>query len=403
MPVRSCRDRRGWLAVLLLLTTGCGGEDGRQPWTEDLLPSGAVRITNPGEGTWSANNHWRLVPEIVLGELGASREEQFARITGLQVGRDGQIYVLDGGLNELRIFSAEGQHLRTVGRPGEGPGEYRSANGLLWLDPDSLVVVDQRGDRFTVLDSDGQYVRSVPRGLGTFGIFAGGLEGDRVYDVLTVLGPTGEAVLALVGVSLRATGGPGTPDTIYLPMPEAPVYESFSVQSSLGGMSIPVPFAASAAYHLDGRGHLWHGHGSEFRFFQSTLAGDTVREVRVDAVPAPVTSMEISQWEAGDDVARFRERGGQPDRDRIPLHKPFLDDLYVDPDGFVWAGVPASPGESEFAVFDPEGRFLGRLKLEGATRDRSVSPVVRGDRLYFVGTSQLDVPQVLVLAMERDG
>jgi hypothetical protein len=50
MTVRLCRVRRNGLLIILLLATGCDRENVRQPWTEDLLPGGAVRITNQEAG-----------------------------------------------------------------------------------------------------------------------------------------------------------------------------------------------------------------------------------------------------------------------------------------------------------------------------------------------------------------
>jgi hypothetical protein len=58
--------------------------------------------------------------------------------------------------------------------------------------------------------------------------------------------------------------------------------------------------------------------------------------------------------------------------------------------------VPAAPGVVRFAVIDPDGRYLGELDVHSANRDEYVAPVVRSDRLYFVGRDELDVQRVYV-------
>lgn len=408
-------------SVLLLIATGCGQAELGEGWagTVETLPSGAVRVVNPAEGLWeSGGAPWRLVPELVLGEIEGPDEELFAQISGLEVDEAGRIYVLDRQLNELRIFSPDGTHVRTVGRSGEGPGEYAAANGLEWLSPDTLLVIDQRGSRYSVLTKEGEYVRSVSRRLGFYGwAFGGGYRDGRIYELFQVrVGE--ESHPALLGTSLRRSGaaamsdsapmGDGDPslassagDTVMLPSSKVPLLESFSVQNERGGMFIGVPFGAKPVYHLSSTGDIWHGHGSEPRIFRSSFSGDTISEVVLQAVPMPVTSEEVAEWEAGRGPKQFREMGGKLDMGRIPKVKPFFDDLYVDPDGYLWLSIPAGPAETVFAVVDPDGRYLGRLQVDGIKRDVYTPPVVRNGRLHMVGRDELGVQRVYGFRIAR--
>jgi len=188
---------------------------------------------------------------------------------------------------------------------------------------------------------------------------------------------------------------------VMLPLSDAPTPEGFSVRTERGGMSMGVPFAPGPVYHLDRSGHLWHGHGSEFRIFRSTLAGDTVLEVTLDAEQAPVSAEELEEWEAGPGPQQFREMGGELDLGRIPGAKPFFDGLYQDPEGYLWASIPTQPSETLFAVMDPEGRYLGKLRIQGVERVEWVEPVVRNGRLYLVGRDELDVQRVHVFRIDR--
>ena len=40
---------------------------------------------------------------------------------------EGQIYLLDSQLSEVHVYTPDGEHLRTVGREGDGPGEMRGS------------------------------------------------------------------------------------------------------------------------------------------------------------------------------------------------------------------------------------------------------------------------------------
>lgn len=403
------------LAVLLLFA-GCGvGDD----WTGtvQVLENGAVRVTNSAEGVWTDETAWRLVPELAIGEVEGAEALVFGSISALEVDEDGRLYVLDRQANELRIFEPDGRHGRTVGRSGEGPGEYSAANGLVWLDPDTLVVVDQRGGRYSILTRDGEYVRTVPRRLGFYGwVFSGGRIGTRIYERSSVQTSEDDGYPVLLGTDLRfdaslesdgeplaAAGGfvRASVDTIRLPPPDGPLYESFSVRTDRGGMVMGVPHAPTPVYYLGEDGELWHGRGHEFRILRSTLAGDTAMEILHEAVATPVSAEEMAIWETGAVVQRFRAMGGNLDMSRIPKTKPFFDDFLVDADGYLWVSVPAPSLEIAFAVFDPDGRYLGRLRATGLWRDTYLRPVVRNGRLHVVGRDELEVQRIHVFRIQR--
>lgn len=393
--------------VLVLLLAGCSGVEAGEEWAGvvDTLPNGAVRVSNPAQGLWREGSGWQLVSELQLGSVDGPEPLIFSTIAGLAVDAEDRIYVLDREANELRIFTRTGEHVRTVGRAGEGPGEYRNANGLVWLSPDTLVVVDQRGERYSVLTREGEFVRSVPRMLLFYAwVFQGGHADGRIYELASVGHTADDRRGGLLGTPLLGGGDSVVRrDTVLLPVPAGPAFESFSIRTARAAMVMGVPFTARPAYHLDAAGTIWHGHGNAFRVARSTLAGDTIMEIVLDAEPAPVTAAELAEWERSEStsVNRFRAMGGQLDLDRIPKVKPFFDGLYRDPEGYIWASVPAGPQEAVFAVFDSGGRFLGRLQASGFRRNAYVPPVVRNGRLHLAGQDELDVPKIYVFRIAR--
>jgi len=84
------------------------------------------------------------------------RVYQFSRIADIERLADGRIAVLDGGSRELRLFSADGVYEQSIGRAGDGPGEFQFAAGFQILDGDIFQVDDVlRRIRYSV---DGQLV-----------------------------------------------------------------------------------------------------------------------------------------------------------------------------------------------------------------------------------------------------
>ena len=68
---------------------------------------------------------------------------------------------MDNGSGEVRIFGADGRHLRSIGGHGEGPGELRVGRYIWVLPGDTLWVGDYRPWRYHVYASTGEFVRTV--------------------------------------------------------------------------------------------------------------------------------------------------------------------------------------------------------------------------------------------------
>jgi len=73
----------------------------------------------------------------------------------------GRFVISEDQSRELRFFSRTGEHERTVGRPGSGPGEFQIIHDLGLFGGDSLFVWDSRLRRATVLSPEGDVARLV--------------------------------------------------------------------------------------------------------------------------------------------------------------------------------------------------------------------------------------------------
>ena len=91
----------------------------------------------------------RPEPDLVIGSKG--NDYTFGKITAVTADGTGAVYVLDGMASEVRIFDSAGGFVRTVGRPGKGPGEFL-AGGNLVVRGDTLIVQGAGVHAFTSTD-----------------------------------------------------------------------------------------------------------------------------------------------------------------------------------------------------------------------------------------------------------
>jgi len=74
-------------------------------------------------------------PEIAeLTELwragGEDDEVFFGSVASIRTDPEGNILLLDGQLSEVHVYTPDGEHLRTIFREGDGPGEIRQPNDM---------------------------------------------------------------------------------------------------------------------------------------------------------------------------------------------------------------------------------------------------------------------------------
>ena len=74
-----------------------------------------------------------------LWERGGEDDDLFfGRLGQLVQDDEGELFVLDSQLSEIYVFSQGGELLRTIGREGEGPGEFMQVMDM-YLGPDGLL------------------------------------------------------------------------------------------------------------------------------------------------------------------------------------------------------------------------------------------------------------------------
>ncbi len=101
-----------------------------------------------------------LVPVVQLGSL--DDPAGFAPVIQIARNSDGEYVVSSGTFDgELFVYGGNGELLHTVGRRGEGPGEFRRLQLLDFDAQDSLHAVEASGPRHSVFGPDFSFVRTV--------------------------------------------------------------------------------------------------------------------------------------------------------------------------------------------------------------------------------------------------
>jgi hypothetical protein len=138
-----------------------------------LLLACAVLAAGCGEGFAGGDEHGAptMVPETEevfrLGSVSGDSWQAFSRIVAAGFDAEAKLYLLDAGTRTVTVVDPDGGFVRTIGRGGEGPGEFRSPIAMAVL-PGGRVVVSDMGHRgLLVFGEDGAFERTIPFDEGT--------------------------------------------------------------------------------------------------------------------------------------------------------------------------------------------------------------------------------------------
>ena len=108
-----------------------------------------------------AQSDWRIDAKSVLdiSSNAAGGKILFSRVSGATRLSDGTIVIADGDDKVLHFFDATGKPLRSAGREGSGPGEFRNVTWLGRCSGDSLHVWDMLQRRMAVFAPSGLWIR----------------------------------------------------------------------------------------------------------------------------------------------------------------------------------------------------------------------------------------------------
>lgn len=343
---------------------------------------------------------WLLEPEpvLVLGSLGGGPTE-FYQIRDIDLLPDGGIAVANGGTNEIRLFTADGQYVRSAGRKGHGPGEY---DGLYWLHVvgDSLLAHDWGNDRVSVLDSTGAYGRSF-RLEWHYGI----VSPVAVLPDRTLLGFTTRHMVELPHAGLvtdsallsRYDFQGALVDSIgRFAHNQRVVRRAGNRQTTLG-----LPFSAIGQVAVSPEGFCYvFGVHSEVRCHHRD--GQLTRIARLARDPLPVTGEQIEAYWDRELASRNERRVDALRRMRdvmvFPDFYPAFSDLLVDDQGRIWAQEYHRPHDSDInwdVIRD--GRWIASVKVDTAFQ----LMLIRGDRLLGVWRNELGVETVRAYRLSR--
>jgi hypothetical protein len=327
--------------------------------------------------------------DLVLGGK-AEGPESFYRLRPAQlaVSPDGRLIVLDGDNHRVHVFDPSGAHVASLGRAGQGPGEFVYPAAVAGLAEGQLGVFDFGKGQVVRFAPDGVALPQTSLPLPFDGAGMTHVSGGLLFGARGARGGV-PAVRRLVHTGVGGTVSLASVETA---PPRHVRYESCGVS-----LTQPPLFTPEILWSSNGsRTAAVSGDGYSVQVFDGLKL---VAEIRREIVATEVTEklarrrLGEGQWmNVGgrecliptDEI--LRARGFAP---RLPV----LEGVSVSPSGAIWvrrAGVGGQP--SQIDVFSPSGEYQGTLEPDAPFPHRFL-----GDgRLVTIEKDELDVDRVVL-------
>lgn len=370
--------------------------------------SAGVAIVTSAEPAWDHSESWRLdsMPDLDIGD-DTDPHSLFSSIASVLTLSRGRIVVADAEAGELRIFDSTGAWKQTLGRRGEGPGEFADIRLVAADQWDTLRVVDENLGRITIFHPDTGLVRTVlqPPGLPWAEAPIAWLDSGRwLYE-----GERGPSTPSPPGiwrdtslVIITSAAMDAVIDTVGTFAGTERLILEADFQGRTLSMMAPLPFGLDGSIVSDGE-RIAVATGEEWRVDVLDQTGIEVMSIRR---PVP---RERAGAEAADSVIqRYLQVTGEQLRPVLEAGlrdyparelRPAYGKAYFATDGKLW--VTAYQYRSELpraaSIFDRDGVWQGDVTIPG----NLVIHEIGADYVLGVFTDDLGAPRVRRYRMRR--
>jgi hypothetical protein len=314
----------------------------------------------------------KFVPEMTITDESMSGKDFFGSpLMGVVLDDKGIIYVCDYKANNLKKFDAAGKYLGTIGKTGQGPGDFNGPAELVFS-KGRLYVREGMNMRVSILNLDGSLIKSVPIDFqkGYWQIMRPLPDGRIVLQKQLTrredLNAPQEIILELYSADLEFI------KTIYQRQVRLDKYVAEPRY-----VNIPIAFAPSVYWDITSDGKIVLGYSEKYEIEFYDPDKGKISTFSHTYTPVEIAEPDQEQFFQRITVATTTDRGersikrGAPDymvkNTEFPKVFPPFHGLKVDSQNNIWVILWTSLVQKTRGVFDafePSGKFINRVLIE---------------------------------------
>lgn len=313
-----------------------------------------------------------LERELVLGDDIDVEEFMFEQLIDSDVDENGNMYLLDFKACHVLLFDKNGKLLNTIGRKGQGPGEFTYPMSISVVGPDTFFVAQANPNRFTFFNFQGEHIKDFTL------VFAGTFTKARLFSPGKLIYSKSEFSMnddkTFMKLSLNTRDIGKENDAVFF---ETEKEMDFMRTKKLSQKSTP-----TLMWAFDKSGIVYAVDDIfDYKIKLADRAGELLRVIEKKFSPVKKTKEEIEKEMKQFDEMQER-MGVQIDFEyESSEEKSIISTLLTDEKGRLWVVTPEdAPKEGmAFDIFNSEGKYLNKIKIESM---RQGNVFIKNGKLY---------------------
>jgi hypothetical protein len=329
-------------------------------WKGTIEEADGVKvIKNPNEPLYG-NVTFELEEDLSIGNE-EDENFRFHRPGMPIVDSDGNIFVLDRGNYRVQKYDSNGKYLKSIGRHGQGPGEFERPS-YLYLDHSNNIYVGD-GRHIDVFNKNGIFKKTfkttgyefhlgITKEGNIFAQIDSLITPERGTQEIALINPEGDRIKTIVSFPIEKSPPLGGALNFYVSNPYHP---------------------SLYACYLNGEYGVY-GYSSEYRLFIVTPSGEIAYIIKNDELGEVFTSKEkdelldrkmkeLKQSRFGSEFSRSEVKRVY----KFPKYKPFFSSILKDDKDRIYVRrFQLSTDKDKMPIFDlfsKEGYYLYKIKI----------------------------------------
>jgi hypothetical protein len=329
-----------------------------------------------------------MIEELSIGKREGDGNYLLTSPVDIDVADNGEIYVSDWRDVRIQVYDKDGIYRRTIGRPGQGPGDFEVPFYVCLTSDGKICVLEMRAHRISVLDIQGDYLSGFRLPGSCEGLDIDG-NGKLYYRKINTPEPTVQGVFQWIQ----------NMDSFYRADPDGT--ETVNLFSFNGRLGLNKRMGESAVILNAGIGSMWAVHkngelsvgfNESYEIFTYDSAGEPRLKFGRSYTPVKRILPEI-------DPRVRANMESMKSLNLVPKYWPAFFEFVLDGDDNLWVRNYSNEGKKEdciYDVFSSDGLYLKQVRMKNPVK------VFKNGRAYsIVKAGEDDIPMIKRFLLEE--